>query len=241
MMVQMAKKKQKTRTKEQIIKRMNRVGYTTRFCNGVCPKKRVKRAGEIDEEGRKVPFVMISADNAGERFDWWSGETFTEELDVTGAKLERLKTFFKDHHVVVDNAVGRVEDAKVEKKELVCSVVFGTDDDSEKVFRKYVDGTLNDVSIGYNIRDIVVTEKKGEPTHVLVTDFDILELSAVGVGFDAGAGVRGAITKKKKSSKKSKKVQKRVKKSKKTQNEDSEKSGASVDVLAKKLKLKEIE
>jgi hypothetical protein len=226
----MAKKK-KNRTKEQIIKRMNKVGYTTRFCNGSCPTKRVERVGEIDEEGRKVPFVMISNNNTGERYDWWSGETFMEELDVKGANLERLRTFFRDHSIYVNDAVGRVENPKVEKGELVCDVVFGTDEDSEKIFRKYVDGTLNDVSVGYNIRDIVVTEKKGEPTHVLVTEYDILELSAVGVGFDTGAGVRGAITKKKKKKKKSKQEQKRVKK-------DDEERGASVDVLQKKLKLK---
>ena len=228
-------KKQKSRTKEKIIKRMNKVGHTTRFCNGVCPIKNKKRSQKIDEEGRKIPFTMISTDNAGERYDWWSGETYIEELDVNGANLERLKTFFKDHNIVVDNAVGRVEDAQVKNGELVCSVVFGNDEDSEKIFRKYVDGTLNDVSIGYNIRDIVVTEKKGEPTHVLVTDYDILELSAVGVGFDGGAGVRSKGGDK---NKKPKKDKKRVKKSKKAQKEEREKSGASVDVLQKKLKLK---
>jgi len=223
------------RSKKEIIKRMNQVGTTTRFCNGACPVDRKRTIGKIDEKARKVPFVMISSDNAGERYDWWAGEIYTEELDVTGANLERLKTFFKDHNIAVDNAIGRVQHPKVKKDELICSVVFGKDDDSEKIFRKYVDGTLTDVSIGYNIRDIVVTEKKGEPTHVLVTDFDILELSAVGVGFDAGAG-RGAETKKKKNFKKSKKVQKRVKKSKE---KDSDQGGVSVDMLKKKLKLKE--
>ena len=228
-------KMKKSRTKKQIIKRMNRVGYATRFCNGNCPVQRKERAGEIDEEGRKIPFVMISADNSGERYDWWSGETFIEELDATGANLERLRTFFKDHWISVDNAIGRVEEPKVENNELVCSVVFGTDDDSEKIFRKYVDGTLNDVSIGYNIRDIVITEKKGEPTHVLVTEFDILELSAVGVGFDAGAGVRGAVTKKRK---KPKKKQKKVKKLKKDTKNIKKDKRESIDLLEKKLKLK---
>jgi len=220
---------------------MNRVGYTTRFCTSNCPVSNKKRSKKIDEEGRKIPFTMISADNAGERYDWWSGETFVEELDVNGANLERLKTFFKDHRIVVDNAIGRVEDAKVKKDELVCSVVFGTDEDSEKIFRKYVEGTLVDVSIGYNIRDIIVTEKKGESTHVLVTDYDILELSAVGVGFDVGAGVRGVATKKPKKFKKREKNLKKCKKTEKnlksTEKED-ENRGDSVDILKKQLKLK---
>ena len=38
------------------------------------------------------------------------------------------------------------------------------------------------------MNDIVVTEKKDEPTHILVTDFEIVELSAVWRGADAGAG-----------------------------------------------------
>ena len=36
---------------------------------------------------------------------------------------------------------------------------------------------------------MIETEKKGEPTHVLVTKFTILGLSAVWKGFDSGANV----------------------------------------------------
>ena len=46
---------------------------------------------------------------------------------------------------------------------------------------------MTDVSIGYTIDEVIETEKKGEPTHVLVTKFTILELSAVWKGFDSGA------------------------------------------------------
>ena len=168
---------------------MNEVGITKRFCSGNCPIKRVERVGAIDEEKRVVPFIMISKDNAGERLDWWTDEIFIEELDVNGAKFDRLQTFFTDHRPSSDNAIGRIENARLEEGELKADVVFGTDDRSDSIFKKYVDGILTDVSIGYRVNDVTVTEKKGEPTHVLVTDYELVELSSVWRGFDAGATV----------------------------------------------------
>jgi hypothetical protein len=144
--------------------------------------------GEIDEEKRKVPFIAISSNNAGERYDWWEDEIYIEELELNGAKTDRLETFFKDHRLSVDSAIGRIENIQKTDRELRVDVIFGRDRESDKIFQKYRDGILSDVSIGYIVRDIVVTEKKGEPTHVLVTDFEIVELSAVWRGFDAGAG-----------------------------------------------------
>lgn len=143
----------------------------------------------IDTESRTIPFVIVSKDNAGERFDWWEGKTYIEELDVNGADLSQLRTFFKDHRPSVDTAIGRVDNVRLDAGEIKCDVVFGSDDDSLKVFQKYVDGILSDVSIGYTIQEIVETEKKGEPSHVLVTRFTPVELSAVWRGFDQGAKV----------------------------------------------------
>ena len=77
----------KQKTKEQIIARMNEVGHTTRLCNGACPIARAKSVGEIDKEKRIVPFVLISKDNAGERYDWWEDATYIEELDVKVANF----------------------------------------------------------------------------------------------------------------------------------------------------------
>jgi hypothetical protein len=112
-----------------------------------------------------------------------------EELDVTGAKFDRLQTFFTDHRPSSDNAIGRIENARAENGELKTNVIFGTDERSDSIFKKYVDGILTDVSIGYRVNDVTVTEKKGEPTHVLVTDYEIVELSSVWRGFDAGATI----------------------------------------------------
>ncbi|QKF72782.1 Mu-like prophage major head subunit gpT [Aliarcobacter faecis] len=143
----------------------------------------------INEESRTISFILVSEQNEGERYDWWKDEVFIEKLDVNGAKVERLKTFFKDHNRSVDSAIGKIENVRVEDGKLKADVVFGTDEASEKIFRKYVDGILTDCSIGYRILSTKIEERKGEPTLVTVTEYEIFELSAVGVGFDRGATV----------------------------------------------------
>lgn len=141
----------------------------------------------ISVETRTIPFILVSKNNAGERYDWWDGEIYIEELDPKGAILTELRTFFKDHNPSVDNAIGRIENLRIDGGEIKCDVVFGSDEDSLKVFQKYAEGILTDVSIGYTIEEVIETEKKGELTHVMVTKFTIMELSAVWKGFDSGA------------------------------------------------------
>lgn len=143
----------------------------------------------INEESRMIPFIVVSDDNAGLRYDWWNDEVYEERLDVNGATLDNLNTFFKDHHLIIDNAIGRVENKRVEAGQIKVDVVFGTDENSDTVFRKFKEGILTDVSVGYSIQEVVTTERENEPTEVLVTKFDIHELSAVWKGFDSKAKI----------------------------------------------------
>lgn len=182
------------RSKQEILTRMNEVGIVTRACGGICPMVRTETIS-IDIEKRTIPFILVSEQNAGERYDWWDDEVYVEELDVNGANFEALRTFFVDHNPNVENAIGRIENTRKSDGRIVADVVFGKDQKSDLVFQKYVDRILTDVSIGYRVKDIQVTEKKGEPAHVLVTDFEIIELSAVWKGFDKGATI-GRETKK---------------------------------------------
>ena len=175
------------RTKSEIIQRMNEIGVVRRVCMGACPTTRAEATGAIDEETRTVPFVLISSDNAGERYDWWEDEIYIEELDVHGADFARLGTFFTDHRPSADNAIGRVDNARIEDGELRAEVVFGRDQRASDIFQKYVDGILTDVSIGYRVNDVTITSEKDKPDHVLVTDYEVVELSAVWRGFDSGA------------------------------------------------------
>lgn len=185
------------RTKEQIIARMNEVGKMNRFCGrGICSRSG-STGGDvavIDVENRSIPFILVSEENAGERYDWWNDEVYIEELDPNGANLTELRTFFKDHHQAVDTAIGRIENARVDGAEIKADVIFGTDDDASRVFTKYQDRIITDVSVGYYVNDITVTSKKDEPDHVLVTDYTIVELSAVWKGFDKGATMGRAVS-----------------------------------------------
>ncbi|WP_345969634.1 peptidase [Sulfurimonas sp. HSL1-6] len=182
------------RTKAEIIARMNEVGMSQRICAGSCQAFRAVDTGLIDQDKKMVPFVAISANNAGERMDWWTDEIYIEELDVKGAKFDRLRTMFKDHAKSVDNAVARLENARVDAGAFKVDAYFGTDTNSYDVFRKYADAILTDVSVGYIVNDVQITETKGEPMHVLVTDFEVVELSAVWRGFDGGATVGRSAT-----------------------------------------------
>lgn len=177
------------RSKKEIIARMNEIGVVHRSCGlGVCPRAKTDPA-QIDTEKRMIPFILVSRDNAGERYDWWNDEVYTEELDPNGARLEELMTFFKDHSPSVDTAIGRIDNTRVEDGIIKADVYFGTDEDADKVFQKYRDQVLTDVSIGYYVNDVVITSRQGEPDHVLVTDYTIVELSAVWKGFDRGATI----------------------------------------------------
>ncbi len=142
----------------------------------------------IDEKERRIPFILISKNNRGERYCCGELE-YIEELDVNGARFDNLKTFFKDHNRSVDSAIGKIENVRVENGELKADVVFGSTPDAIEVFNKYKEGILTDVSVGYRVKEVEVIEKQGEVPVVRVTDFEIIEVSAVGVGFDKGATV----------------------------------------------------
>lgn len=142
-----------------------------------------------------LSFVLVSDDNGGKRYDWESGEYYTEILDVNGSEVERLNTFFKDHYRSVDSAIGKVFNVRVEDGLLIGDVTFGTDEGSQTIYRKYLEGILTDVSIGYEILDYEVTRGADDKSdEVLITRYSLIELSAVGVGFDSGAKKRNKDT-----------------------------------------------
>ena len=136
------------------------------------------------EDENTLDFVIVSQNNEGSRYSWDMGGFYIEKLSIEGANLDRLNTFFKDHQRGVDSAIGHVSRKSVGDV-VTASVTF--DDDGASVKRKYLNKTLTDVSIGYLIRKYEVEEREKEPDIVTVTEYDIFELSAVGIGFDQDA------------------------------------------------------
>lgn len=134
-------------------------------------------------------FTFISVNNSGERYDWGSGEMYEELLDPNGAKTHRLKTMFKDHDRSVDSAVGKVSNVRVEDGTLKGDVFFGSGEGEQSVYRKYKEGIIDSVSIGYQINDYKVETREGTMDLVTVTDYDVFEVSSVGLPFDGDATI----------------------------------------------------
>ena len=141
------------------------------------------------EDKDTLTFVMVSNQSGGTRFNWDKYEYYEEVLQVSGANTDKLNTFFKDHNRGVDDAIGNIKSVSNENGELLAEVSF--DADGLAIKRKYENGTLSDVSIGYIINAYSVEEREGDIDLVTVADFDIVELSAVGIGLDRGAKYTG--------------------------------------------------
>ncbi len=139
-----------------------------------------------------LDFTLISNDNGGTRYNWAENAYYTEVLDVNGANTDKLNTFFKNHSHDVDSAVGKISNVRVENGELIGSITFGSDAESQLLLAKYKEGILTDVSVGYTINDYTVEKRSAtnEQDLVTVNNFEIFEVSAVGIGFDSGAKKR---------------------------------------------------
>lgn len=156
---------------------------------GTIHNRAVAQTDLIDIENNTIPFILVSDDNGGLRYDWWEDEIYEERLIVDGATFDALNTFFKDHRMSVDTAIGKVTNTRLEDGKIKADVVFGTDTESQTIFNKFREGILTDVSIGYTIQDTKTTKREKDYPLVEVTRFDIHELSAVWKGFDKNAKV----------------------------------------------------
>lgn len=147
-------------------------------------QRKASFSGVADELMR---FCIVSSDNDYKRFDWESGRYYTERLDINGADTSELKTMFKDHEPSVDNAIGAIVRTESINGELFAFVKFGSDEKSQEIAKKYQDGILSDVSIGYTI-----TKLEKQDDIWTARAFSIHELSAVWKGADKGAKLREA-------------------------------------------------
>ena len=148
-------------------------------------------------------FILISNDNATTRYDFFKDEEYLEELDNSKADFSSLKTFFTDHEQSVDTAIGKVQNIRFDSSsQLLADVKFSSIPKSQEIKTKYDEGILTDVSIGYKVNDFIVKSSSSSSLqdnstkqiksdesikHILVTNYEIVELSAVWRGADRGA------------------------------------------------------
>ena len=154
---------------------------------GISQKRFVANVDLTTSSDNSIGFTFISVNNSGTRYDWGTGELYEELLDPNGANVIRLKTMFMDHNRSVVSAIGKVGDVRVEDGKLKGLVTFGSGDMEQSIFRKYKEGIIDSVSIGYEIKDYKVETREGEIDLVTVTDYDVFEVSAVGLAFDGDA------------------------------------------------------
>lgn len=160
-------------------------------------------AKTLNHESRTVDVTWSTGSRV--RRGFW--EPFDEELSMNPkhVRMERLasgRAPVLDNHNGFDgtSAVrGVVQSAKVDGKIGTATLRFAKaedDEDGGKLFRKIADGIIANVSVGYRVHKMELVEAGDAQSGVVpvyrATDWEPYEISAVGIGADAGAGFRSA-------------------------------------------------
>jgi hypothetical protein len=155
------------------------------------------RPASYNEADNSVEIVWTTG-AAGLRFDWWDGEYYIEELSLDPAhvRLDRVNAgaCFLDSHndYSLRSVLGSVVpgSVKIEGSQGTARIRLAKTPDVADTNQKIVDGHIRSISVGYMVHTYLRTEKQGEKAHMLATDWEPIEFSAVAVPFDAGAQVR---------------------------------------------------
>lgn len=149
----------------------------------------------INAESRTVD-VIWSSGAAVRRYDWWAEEEFTEELDLSGARLDRLNAgapVLDSHNArELEHVIGVVERAWIEGDNGMATIRLSEREQVEPIWRDLKSGILRNISVGYAIYEIQRTDRSGGLPVVRVTDFEPMELSIVAIPADSRAQVRDA-------------------------------------------------
>jgi hypothetical protein len=134
------------------------------------------------------------------RIDYSSGETYMLKLDMEGCRMDRLNSgapVFDNHmtgsdfkSVISGKAgtraqIGVVQNAWTDGEKGMATLKFdlGSEDGAE-MFRKVAGGIVRNLSFGAWINETEKTEKEGEITQAVATDWEPFEISPVGVPAD---------------------------------------------------------
>jgi len=155
------------------------------------------RPSTLNEKERTVEIVFTTGEG-GRRYDWYEGVEYIEELDVTPQsvrtnRLDKGLSVIDNHNSYegIDGVFGVTEDYRFENGELIGTARFASDEDSEKRFRKIVDGILRHVSLGYIVHEYTKSRGKDDRLDTYrATDWEPTELSFTPVSFETTNGVR---------------------------------------------------
>lgn len=157
------------------------------------------RPDTVDLEARTME-VVFTTGQGGKRYDWYNDAEYIEELDVTpeSVRTERLDkglSVINDHrtHEGIDGVFGITEKYRFEGGQLIGTVRFATDEDSDKKFKKAADGILRHVSLGYKVHKYLKSRGEHDKLDTYrATDWEPTELSFTPVSFETENGTRSA-------------------------------------------------
>jgi phage major head subunit gpT-like protein len=153
----------------------------------------------VNAEARTVE-VVWSTGAMVRRTDLWTGKRYDEvlSLDPRHVDLSRLNSgapLLNTHGAFdLDGVIGVVERAWIassnDSYQGRATVRFSGRDDVEPLWQDVRTGIIRNVSVGYVVRAYEVTEQDGQVPVWRAIDWQPVELSAVPVGADGGAGFR---------------------------------------------------
>lgn len=146
----------------------------------------LEREAVIDEVQRTVR-LSFATEAPYERY--WGIEIL--DCSAGSVRLDRLKAtgpLLFNHDP--DNLIGKVEKVWMgDDRRGYADVRVSSADDCESIWQKIMDGTLDNVSVGYMINDLVLEAKSGDQETYRVTDWTPYEISLVSIPADVNCGV----------------------------------------------------
>ena len=149
---------------------------------------------ESDNTIEVVAATEIEVNRSG-----WDGR-YIEILDVAkesirAQRLDAGAVPFIDSHRTwegVKNTFGRVLSWRIENKQLIFTIKLSERKDIEGIISDIKSGIINNISVGYSVYRMVLTEIRDDVEVYRVTDWEPMEVSAVMVPADHDSGVRAA-------------------------------------------------
>ena len=161
----------------------------------------VRQEGEGNEARNSYDITFSSEEPVQRRRGYWSdGERYNEVLshddgDVDLSRYEKdAMPLLRNHGSWnIDNAIGWIEDIRIEDGKGKATIRFDPDDEeAQKIERKVVNGTLRNISVGYDLTKASIDEVRGEENEIstyIYRNWAPTEISLVAVGADPSAGI----------------------------------------------------
>lgn len=141
----------------------------------------------FNDEDCIISFTALSANPLIKRRGFFGDEFY---ISIDTSKVEfKATTFYLDHNVSFENAIGKIIEFKRDDfGNLKVKVQFFKDlEESANAFKKYKLGLSNSVSVGFGDYEIEEKEKIDNLPHYHIKSGEIVELSAVWQGADPNA------------------------------------------------------